>query len=578
MQKKFVVNKYHYIAAICSILSVVFIIYFIDIILKLEDKFYNKIGLYYQESIEYGQAIGSELNNLRSGFNEASMSIVRDNFGELVNNKKHLPQNEQNSVLITNLQNQISKIDSSYAMSNEYIKQIDKIITDNYELMASFAKQYLNLQTELISKRNIFIWQVAFSLAILVSIGVLLYIAALSWAKKTHYHRKIITRYKTYIENSESFTGFSDNDFIKTNFLRNMSYQLRTPIDNIIINLESILNTDIEEGQRNFIHNAYSSCEDLHFMINEILDYSLVESKKLMPEQIQFDIISVVESLHKQIDSHAKQNNVSLNFDTRNLSSHKMIGDPHRVKQIMLNLLSNAVKFSHNGKVSLTLEDYQIDEESHAVKIIIADTGMGIPKNILPHIFEKFSGNDHLLMNKKSGIRLGLPLTKLLVDTLGGKITATSVLGEGTKFTIILPLNNNKQQKKLDTYFVEPLGTKILLITANSKSEIIFRNYIERWGANYTSVPDNNNPIGILKGAVKLNHPYDTVLIDDECNKINVGEFAAEIKNDVSIADTELLLISSSKKYKYLDLYQNMGYLGYLIPKQSVQDFKNSLT
>lgn len=225
----------------------------------------------------------------------------------------------------------------------------------------------------------------------------------------------------------------------KSEFLANMSHEIRTPM-NVIIGLANILemSNPLSEKQKEFISTLKLSAQSLLSIINDLLDFSKIEARNLELEKIPFDLGKLIEELSLQMSITAEQKGLQLQKDIAGIHGKQFIGDPTRIRQILINLISNSMKFTERGLI--TISATCLSPTDNGVEISVTDTGIGIPNEKLEFIFEKFTQADSTITRKYGGTGLGLAIVKALVDTMGGTITVQSQLGGGTVFTIRLPL------------------------------------------------------------------------------------------------------------------------------------------
>lgn len=222
----------------------------------------------------------------------------------------------------------------------------------------------------------------------------------------------------------------------KSEFLANMSHEIRTPM-NAVIGLANILarSTPLSDKQKSFIDTLQISAEGLLDLINDLLDISRIEAYSVELENIAFDLKQLVQDIVAMMSVKAREKNID--FLLGNMPSHELrfFGDPVRLRQIILNLCSNAVKFTEKGSVTLN-----ITQQGRDVLIEVKDTGIGISKDKLDVIFDKFVQADSSINRKYGGTGLGLSITRALTEAMQGRIEVKSEMGAGSSFTIRLPL------------------------------------------------------------------------------------------------------------------------------------------
>ncbi|MBL7225662.1 MAG: PAS domain S-box protein [Desulfobacteraceae bacterium] len=218
----------------------------------------------------------------------------------------------------------------------------------------------------------------------------------------------------------------------KSDFLANMSHEIRTPLNAVLGFLELVLeDTSIPERQRKHLTTAQSSAKGLLGLLNDILDISKLERDKLSIEQRPFNLSRLMEGIHKTMNMKAREKGLDLQLDIQPSLSGSFMGDPLRLRQIMINLVGNAVKFTEKGSVFMRIMPAEEEGQLH---FMIEDTGIGIPADRLSQIFETFTQADTTTTRRFGGTGLGTTIARELVELMGGRIWAESEVGKGSTF------------------------------------------------------------------------------------------------------------------------------------------------
>lgn len=236
----------------------------------------------------------------------------------------------------------------------------------------------------------------------------------------------------------------------KSDFVANISHEIRTPMNGVLGMLEMLKEDSLTEQQQHYLKLANNSAHSLMNLINEILDFSKIEAGKLDIDNHSFDVISVCSDMINSIALQGQRKGLEVFLNTQNVVDRMVIGDSHRLKQILINLINNAFKFTHKGEVSLTLNSKYITDSKILMSFTIKDTGIGIAPENIDKLFDVFTQEDSSTTRHFGGTGLGLSICKKLAQLMGGNITVTSEKGVGSTFVATVELHV-AQQKKLNT-------------------------------------------------------------------------------------------------------------------------------
>jgi signal transduction histidine kinase len=220
----------------------------------------------------------------------------------------------------------------------------------------------------------------------------------------------------------------------KSSFLANISHELRTPMNGIIGMTELALETDLSEEQRDLLDTARNSALALLEMLNDVLDFSKMEARKLDLEQIPFNLHKLVSETAKVFAIQARQKHLAFTCDIDPQVPEELVGDPGRLRQILINLLGNAIKFTHTGGVDIRVAIESTGAAGVLLRFSVSDTGVGIPSDKQAIIFQPFSQADGSMTRKYGGTGLGLTICSRLVALMDGKIWVASEAGKGSTF------------------------------------------------------------------------------------------------------------------------------------------------
>ena len=330
---------------------------------------------------------------------------------------------------------------------------------------------------------------------------------------------------------------------MKSDFVANMSHEVRTPMNGVIGMTGMLLDTDLDPVQRDYAETVRISGETLLDIINDILDFSKIEAGKLRLRDVEFDPLVVIEEVAALLETQAEAKGLELVTSVEADVPSRLHGDPGRLRQVLLNLVGNAVKFTDAGEVVIRADLAGGVEGEVTLRLVVSDTGIGIPAEERSRLFEAFFQVDHSDTRRQGGTGLGLAISRQLVELMGGEIGVEERPGGGSRFWFTarvgtVPAGAEPQSRREDLR-----GVRALVVDDNATNRTVLAHQLASWGVDADLAADGVSALRKLRSG-----SFDIAILDMHMPGMDGLALAGAIKADPALSMTPLMMLTSSSR------------------------------
>ena len=364
---------------------------------------------------------------------------------------------------------------------------------------------------------------------------------------------------------------------VKGEFAANVSHELRTPLNGVLGMLELLNDMGLDDKQSEYVEIASGSAEALLSLIDNILDFSKIDSGKLELDQAPFNLSELLEEIILLLSIQAQQHDIDLAFIIESDVPSILRGDSPRIRQVLINLVGNALKFTERGEVGIEVKLLRKSEQQVSLRFEVTDTGIGMSQAVQQKIFEAFSQADGSTTRKYGGTGLGLAISRQLVNLMGGEIGVESELGKGSTFWFDLAVEYEEHSIAPPKLPEGSTGMRMLLVDDSTINRRYISRILELLKIDFECAPDGSQALEKLRKAAAEENPFELILLDEVMPGMKGTDLARLIVNDPQIIKAKVVMMVNRANPTYEDTHR-LNLSGFLTKPVQQKELVAALT